>query len=398
MEVFGHRSLRTRAFWKCFGILVLLAAVYGAVFALFLAQRDLLETSEGHMLAWQVALVCWLLALPPIWLIARLESRWVMRHVREPIASIVRQCGEIRDGRTWTPLRAAARCDELRALSDSINDLLAYFNQLVVRQHRFAADAAHELRTPLTAQSVVGESALARRCSNGELREAIGSMLEESKHMKRLIENLLELSRATAVRAVDQQSPRDPIPIELGALARGCVESLRVLAEEKHQRIELSATHTWADGDSTMVRQALLNVIHNAIEHCPDGTRIQVVTARFAAEQAMIRVSDNGPGIPLDQQEHVFKRFHRVPGLGRRRGLGLGLAIAKALLKSQRGNIYLRSEPGEGCCFTLTLPWLPEPCTLVEPEQLDSPTEGLDELVSAHPCRSTPAAEAAASP
>jgi signal transduction histidine kinase len=110
-----------------------------------------------------------------------------------------------------------------------------------------------------------------------------------------------------------------------------------------------------------MVRQALLNVIHNAIEHCPEGTRIQVLTSPFGRRQAMLRVTDDGPGIPLDQQTHVFKRFYRGPNTTRRRGLGLGLSIAKAFLKSQRGNIFLRSELGTGCCFTLTLPRLPEP-------------------------------------
>jgi signal transduction histidine kinase len=72
----------------------------------------------------------------------------------------------------------------------------------------------------------------------------------------------------------------------------------------------------------------------------------------------MIRVIDDGPGIPLEQQADVFKRFFRVAGTARRRSLGLGLSIAKAVLKSQRGDIYLRSEAGAGCCFTLTLPRL----------------------------------------
>jgi two-component system OmpR family sensor kinase len=75
----------------------------------------------------------------------------------------------------------------------------------------------------------------------------------------------------------------------------------------------------------------------------------------------MIRVMDNGPGIPLEHQPHVFRRFYRGCSSGARRGLGLGLSIADALLRSQRGQIHLASEPGNGCCFTLTLPLLAEP-------------------------------------
>jgi two-component system, OmpR family, sensor kinase len=360
MQVFGHASLRTHAFWTCFGILFLLATAYGIALAVFLGQGDALDLPERQTLAWRVALACWLIGLPLIWLVARLESRWIMRRVQEPLAGLARQCDEIRAGRASARLKYAGGDSELAGLTDAINELLTHFNRIVLCQHQFAADAAHELRTPLTAQSVVGENAIARRCTSVELREAVGSMLEESKHMKRLIENLLELSRASAVGATERDPARDREPLELGRLAQSCVESLQILAEEKRQRIELTAAPVWTDADATLVRQALLNVIHNAIEHCPEGAQIQVITGRFARDRAMIRVIDSGPGIGLEQQAHVFKRFYRAGSSTGRRGLGLGLSIAKAVLKSQRGDIHLRSEPGAGCCFTLILPRLSE--------------------------------------
>jgi signal transduction histidine kinase len=234
---------------------------------------------------------------------------------------------------------------------------LAQLEQVIARQQRFVSDAAHELRTPLTAQSVVGESVLARQAvTAAQLREAIVSMLEESKHMRRLIEGLLDLTRASLPNTAEQGVSRQPVALEVSGLARDCVESLRVLAEEKRQSIEVNATAAvLADADPTMVRQALLNVIHNAIEHCPEGTNIQVYTAR-SANEALIRVQDNGPGIAHAEQRHVFERFYRGTGASRDRGLGLGLSIAKAVLSSQRGRLELRSTPGEGCCFLLTLP------------------------------------------
>ena len=358
VQVVGHASLRTRAFWTCFGILLLLATVYGAVLAAFLGQGDALDLGERQSLAWRVALGCWLFGLPLIWLVARVESRWILRRVQDPIAALVRQCDEIRAGRAAARLKHTGGDAELAELTCSINELLTHFNRIVLCQHQFAADAAHELRTPLTALSVVGENALASRCTGVELRETVGSMLEESKHMKRLIENLLELSRASAVGATDRDPARECQPLELAKLSQSCVESLQILAEEKHQRIELTSSPVWTDADATLVRQALLNVIHNAIEHCPEGAHIKVVTGRFARDCAMIRVVDDGPGIALEQQAYVFKRFFRAAGTTRRRSLGLGLSIAKAVLKSQRGDIYLRSEAGAGCCFTLTLPRL----------------------------------------
>jgi len=96
-------------------------------------------------------------------------------------------------------------------------------------------------------------------------------------------------------------------------------------------------------------------VIHNAIEHCPEGTHIQVDTAR-SSNEALIRVQDNGPGIALEDQRYVFERFYRGAGASRQRSLGLGLSIAKAVLCSQGGGIELRSTPGKGCCFLLSVP------------------------------------------
>jgi signal transduction histidine kinase len=351
-------NLRERAFWTCFLLLAWLAAGYGVALAIFLVNDTALDPPVRAMLACQVAIACWVLALPAIWLIARIESRWIARHVQQPIAWMIEQCRDIRQGRAAAHLTHGGRTDEIASLALAINELLAHFNQNVVRQHRFVADAAHELRTPLTAQSLVGENVLARKATSAELREAVGSMLEESKHMKRLIESLLDLTRASVTKATDPDPCRKTTPLDLSELARGCVESLQILAEEKRQRIRLSvAEPVWVDVDSTVVRQALLNVIHNAIEHCHVGACIDVETSRSSHEEGAIRVQDDGPGIPLEQQPRVFERFYR--GSGGRRGLGLGLSIARALLKSQRGNIQLHSHPGAGCCFTLTLPLIP---------------------------------------
>ena len=235
---------------------------------------------------------------------------------------------------------------------------LAHLEQVIVRQHRFVNDVAHELRTPLTAQCVVAESVLGRHAATtAQLRDAIVSMLEESKHMKRLIEGLQDLTRASLTNTAEQDVSRQSVALDLSALTRDCVESLRVLADEKQQNIEVSATPgVLVDVDLTMARQALLNVIHNAIEHCPEGTHIRVDTTCCSPNEASIRVRDNGPGIALEDQCHVFERFYRGARTSRKRSLGLGLSIAKALLCSQGGGIQLQSTPGEGCCFLLSLP------------------------------------------
>jgi signal transduction histidine kinase len=334
-----HRPFaRTRwgahVFQLCFAIPAALIAVYATVLS-----------DETH--AWRTATICWVLTLLVIGLIAS-------------VASMIERCErEANQNGGFTVVPADGRRSAARLGSATgADERLLHLEQVIVRQHRFISDAAHELRTPLTAQSLVGESVLARQAATGaQLRETIVSMLEESKHMKRLIEGLLDLTRASLTNAAEQGVSRQPVALDLSALVHDCVESLRVLAEEKEQSIEISALPgVWADADLTMVRQALLNVIHNSIEHCPDGTHIQVNTVRCSPNEALIQVQDNGPGIALAEQACVFERFYRGAGSSRQRGLGLGLSIAKAILCSQGGGIELRSTPGAGCCFLLTLP------------------------------------------
>ena len=354
-----------RAFWLWFAIPAVLTAVYATVLS-------------SQIVAWQTATAYWILTILLIWLIS-----W--------LASIVARCEESVEHDSPA---AGHRSNELdRAVLAERR--LAHLEQIVIRQHRFVADAAHELRTPLTGLTLIGENVLAKKdIPASQLRETIASMLEESEHMKRLIEGLLELTRASLASAANHDGRRSPFALDLGALARDCVETLQILAEEKQQCIELSVPgKLWANSDLTLVRQALLNVIHNAIEHCPPGAHIRVETGRHLPDQALIRVQDDGPGIPEEEQRDVFERFYRGSGTSRarggiavrerepksnsedstrprRRGLGLGLSIAKAILCSQGGGIELRSRPGAGSCFILSLPLLSD----VPRERAQTPT------------------------
>jgi signal transduction histidine kinase len=351
---------RARTFWLCFAIPAVLTAVYATVLS-------------RELVAWQAATACWVLTLLLIWLIGRL-------------ASMIEQCEReaVQDGWSVTPIAKARRSDEIQRAAQ-IQKRVAHLEQIIVRQHHFIADAAHELRTPLTALSIIGENVLVKKSLTGaQLRDVIASMLEESKHMKRLIEGLLDLTRASLATAANQDALPVTATVDLSDLARDCVETLRILAEEKRQCLEVNvAGPLWANADLTLVRQAVLNVIHNAIEHCLEGAHIRVETGRCPPEQGLIRVQDDGPGIPLEEQHNVFERFYRGAGGSRnanpgppacaasparsdaavpqrRRGLGLGLSIAKAILCSQGGGIELRSRPGAGSCFILTLPLAPD--------------------------------------
>jgi signal transduction histidine kinase len=346
-------ELATRVFRACFGILALILAAHSLALASYLRWAAGLEV-------WLSATAVWLLTLVPAWLLARGATRWVSMRISAPMHALLLQCHGVKDGHSNRIDVNEERCGELAPLSSAVDDVLRYCERMNIRLHRCIADTAHELRTPLTAQAVVGENALAARAGTPELREAISSMLEEAKHMKRLIDSMLTLTSVAMYRNAAADPDRAARPHELSQLARDCTQSLSVLAEEKHQSLALRlAPALWADVDLTLIRQALLNVIHNAIEHCPPGTRIEIETAECDGE-GLVRVRDHGPGIAIEDQSKVFDRFYRGAASSRRRGLGLGLAIARAILHSQGGSIHLQSVPGAGCCFTLVLPLVPK--------------------------------------
>jgi heavy metal sensor kinase len=247
--------------------------------------------------------------------------------------------------------------DEFGRLASVMNDTLARLHEAFEELRRFTADASHELRTPLTAMRSVGEVALARSPNEKAYREAIGSMLEEVDRLTRLVENLLTLTRADSGRV-----PLVREVVDLGGLAASVSESLRVLAEEKEQILEVAtAAHVDADCDPAILRQGLVNLLHNAIKYTPTGGAIRVVVRAAPSGGAAIEVTDTGPGIPAMHRDRIFDRFYRIDS-GRSRdtgGVGLGLSIARWAVEANGGRIELESEEGKGSTFRIVLSRVP---------------------------------------
>jgi two-component system, OmpR family, heavy metal sensor histidine kinase CusS len=298
------------------------------------------------------------LFLVPALLLARCASGWIASQFEAPLNACIERARAIRKHRAPWSFAGVESSESVAPLARGLDTLVEHLRRVLHHQHQCLTDAAHELRTPLTAQTVVAESALTRPESETDLREAIVSVLEESRYMQRLIEHVLLLKRASAApvdATTDERSTRQVH--DLSALAQGCVQTLQVLAEEKGQVLTVDLCGTlWSHVEPTIVRQAILNVVHNAIEHCPPATRIQVSTVRESAGRGIVVVTDDGQGIADEDRQRVFSSFFRGARTSRHRGLGLGLAIAKATLISQGANIRLLSTPGAGCRFDLDFP------------------------------------------
>jgi heavy metal sensor kinase len=244
--------------------------------------------------------------------------------------------------------------DELGRLATVFNETLTRLESSFEQMRRFTADASHELRTPLTAMRSVGEVGLRGKRDEPAYREIIGSMLEEVDRLSHLVDRLLTMSRADMGDA-----PLSVDAVDLCELAEEVASQLDVLAEEKQQSltVERRATLRWM-GDRLVLRQALLNLVDNAIKYSPTGGRI-TIRIDASPEGAVLDVSDTGPGIPAELHARIFDRFYRVDTSRSREngGSGLGLSIAKWAVEVNGGRLALiENTAGVGSTFRIVLP------------------------------------------
>jgi heavy metal sensor kinase len=243
--------------------------------------------------------------------------------------------------------------DELGQLATVFNATLARLENSFAELRRFTADASHELRTPLTALRAVGEAALRSDAGDPKsLREALSSMLEETRRLTDLVDALLLLARADTSGVSPSLEH-----VDLRGLVNEVRETLLVLAEEKNQQIETIAEQVTIRADRELLRLALLNLVHNAIRYSAEGLMISLRVRRQEAN-AVAEVIDQGPGIAPEHQQKIFERFYRVDKARSRAsgGAGLGLAIARWAIERQGGHIELESQPDSGSLFRIVMP------------------------------------------
>jgi len=244
--------------------------------------------------------------------------------------------------------------DEFGRLATIFNQTLGRLQDSFERLRRFTADASHELRTPLTAMRSVGEVALHDSLDRAGYRDVIGSMLEEVQRLTGLVENLLTLTRAESGRLQPSRSV-----VDLGALAARAAEHLRVLAEEKEQKLEVERNGlVEAQCDPALLRQGVVNLLDNAIKYTPARGEIRVSVRTLPSGEAAIEVKDSGPGIAEVHHRRIFDRFYRLDGARSRSsgGMGLGLAITRWTVEANGGRVEVESEEGRGSLFRVVLP------------------------------------------
>lgn len=286
--------------------------------------------------------------------LAAFGGYYLARRALSPVERMARRAREISAERLGARINVENPDDELGLLAQAFNETLERLESSFEQLKRFTADASHELRTPLTAIRSVGEVGLQTDGDREYYREVIGSMLEESGRLNRLVSSLLTISRADA-----GQIPLEKKPLELLPFVRETCARLEILADEKRQNLSVQGeSEIWVQADATILRQVVVNLLDNAIKYSPEGSRILVQVTSKNGAGAIIEVADEGPGIPAEHRERVFDRFYRVDEARSREtgGAGLGLAIARWGTEVHGGRLHLVDKGGIGSMFQILLP------------------------------------------
>jgi heavy metal sensor kinase len=302
----------------------------------------------------QLAELFWLsFGLLPAGVLLAAAGGWLLaRKALRPVAQMADQAGRVSAERLGERLTIANPADEFGRLGEAFNATLERLERSFDQLRRFTADASHELRTPLTALRSVGEVGLRTAGDLAGHRDVIASMLEEAERLTGLVDTLLLLARSEGGAL-----PLTPSSFDLRDLAREVAGTLGILAEEKRLRIAVTGDAATVHGDRTLLRQVLLNLLHNAIRHSPPGGAIALEISREGGS-ARCALRDEGPGVPRELRARVFERFFRGDDARDRArgGAGLGLAVARAIVELHRGTLTLAERDGQGAEFIVRLP------------------------------------------
>jgi two-component system OmpR family sensor kinase len=282
-----------------------------------------------------------------------LTGAGLARRALRPIDEIVTQARRIGEANLTERLPHPGTRDEISRLAETLNEMLERLELGFEAQRRFTADASHELRSPISRLRAELEVTLRRPRTPGEYEETLRSCLEEVHRVQALIEELLELARIDS-----HQEPGPPKPVTVREIVEGAMAAVRPAAAQRGVGLGVEAApDVLVNTAAGAAKVALANILDNAVKFSPVGGKVTVaVTA--VAEEAVIAVSDTGPGVSPDDAQRLFERFYRgkasrateVPGFG------LGLAISRALIERHGGRISVETPANKGATFSVHLP------------------------------------------
>jgi two-component system OmpR family sensor kinase len=290
-------------------------------------------------------------------LVLALVALGVVRRGLRPLDVIAATATAITAGERGRRIPFASSESEVGRVSEALNRMLDENESALAakeaseeRMRRFVADASHELRTPLASiRSYADLLASGAAATPADRSLALERIQAEAVRMTRLVEDLLLLAR------LDMGRPLARGPVDVASIARAAVADFGAIDPSRRVTLEAAAGAV-VDGDRDRLHQVLANLLANARQHTPPGTRVEV-RVDAAADEVVVQVRDHGPGLPDEQA--VFDPFYRADPARRRHGsvgVGLGLPIVAAIVRAHGGTVTARNEPSGGAVFVVRLP------------------------------------------
>ncbi len=290
-----------------------------------------------------------LISTPILMIIAAVSGYFLAARALTPIDEIISTARRISAEDLSQRLDLAVTDDEVGRLVSTLNEMFARLDDSFQRERQFTNDASHELRTPLAAMQAILSVIRSRRRTSEEYEQALDDLSEETERLHTLVENLLRLARG------NKRTSPPFAKVNLSQLIQDVVDSLRPLAEQKNLTItSILQDNLVMMGDSDELVRLLVNLMDNAIKYTEKG--FIIVNAIEQDKEIIIKVRDSGVGIEEAHLAHIFDRFYQVDRARSGRGAGLGLAIAKEIVRLHSGTIKVESQKEIGTTFTIIFP------------------------------------------
>lgn len=272
--------------------------------------------------------------------------------LQKRLDAIAKTLDDVSEGDLAARIPLLGRGDDIDAVADRINAALKRLSALVEGMRQVSSDIAHDLKTPLNRLQMLLEQAADRAERGLDVSTALSEAKGESLQINTTFEALLRIAQ---IEAGARRSRF--VATDLAGIVAAMAEIYADVAEDDGKSLALASDHAgpaWISGDRDLLNQLFSNLVENALRHCPSGTRIQLGTRQAGAEVVAV-VSDNGPGIPHEERENVFRRLYRLDKSRTTPGTGLGLSLVAAIAELHDATIRL-DDNAPGLKVVLTFP------------------------------------------